>query len=297
MAMNTANFGELLYPHLKSIYGDAYPEYKTEYTDIFDVQTTKRQYEESLSMSTLGAVPVKEQSAAIQYEDFKQNWTHRITQVAYALGFRVSRELYDFDQYGKINSFPKALKRSENHTIETVSANILNNAFTSGTGGDGSYLCVTNHALGKGGTGKNKPTTVADLTQTSLSTANIDISAFTDDAGKLIQARPKMLIVPPALEWDAKVLLKSAQEPSTANNALNPAQNFVGYAVNHRLTDPDAWFVTTDIPDGLVFYWSCKPEFARDNDSDNLDAKFRTYFRFAVGWNDWRAIYGSPGTP
>ena len=198
--------------------------------------------------------------------------------------------------YNKINALPTALARSGVHTVEITAANILNRAFNSTyTGADAKEMCATDHPLLDGGTLSNELTTSADLSMTSMEQALIDISNFTDDRGLQIPAKPRQLIVPPELEWTAQQLLKSEKDPESANNAINPAKGIMPYTVNHFLTDTDAWFIQTDIPNGLVFYWRRRPSLTKDNDMDSDNAKFKSTMRFICGWDDPRQIFGSPG--
>jgi len=296
MSVGTANFGELLEPGLRSIYGLEYESYKEIYPQVFDVEPSTKAFEESLSLSAFGQVPEKTQGAAVSYADPKQNWVYRLTNVTYGLGYIVHRELIDDDQYGKIRKYTKALAKSVRATVETIASNILNRAFNASyTGGDGIRLCNASHLLGGGGTYRNTLSTAADLSATSLEQAFIDIGDLVDDKGLLIHAKAKRLVIPNELQWTATKLLESTLDPDSGNNAVNPAKGIVPYTVWNYLTDADAWFLSTDVPNGLVFYWRRKPEYTRDNDFDSENAKFKTIFRCIAGWDDPRGIYGSPG--
>jgi phage major head subunit gpT-like protein len=296
--MNTTHFSEALEPGIRKWYGDAYKQYPEEYTQIFDVMTSTKASEHSHSHTGFGLVPVKAEGGSITYDDTQQLYKQTLTNVAYGLGFIITRELAEDDQYNIIKKKPKSLARSVRHTVETLGANILNNAFD-GTnyadGADGKELCATDHPLGYGGTEQNEPTTAVDLSATALEQAEIDIAALTDDRGLLLAAKGTKLIIPPALKWTAEKLLGSSLDPDSANNAINPANNMMPYTVNHFLTDSDAWFIKTDVPDSLVWYWRRRPEFTKDNDFDTENAKWKTTFRCIMGWDDWRGIYGSPG--
>jgi len=296
MAVTTANFGELLEPGLKKIYGQEYAQYPEIYPKVFDVESSTKAFEESLSLTGFGQVPEKTQGASVSYSDPKENWVHRMSHVTYGLGYVISREMYEDDQYKKMGAFTKALARSVRHTAETIPSNVLNRAFNSTyTGGDGLELCSTAHLLGGGGTWQNELTTAADLDATSLEQALIDIGDMVDDAGLLVRANPSMMVVPNELAWTAKKLFGSSLDPDSANNAINPANDLMPYTVWNFLTDPDAWFIKTDIPNGLVTYFRRRPEFTRDNDFDSENAKFKTTFRMSAGWDDPRGIFGSPG--
>ena len=296
MSVGTSNFGELLEPGLKKIYGQEYAQHAEVYPMVFDVESSQKAFEESLSLTGFGQVPEKTQGQSVSYSDPKQNWVHRLTHVTSGLGYIITREMFEDDQYGKMRAFTRALARSVRHTVEVTSANVLNRAFSNSyLGGDGLELCSTAHLLGGGGTWQNELTTAADLDATSLEQALIDIGDMVDDAGLLVRANVRRLVVPNELDWTATKLLDSTLEPSSANNAVNPAKSRMPYTVWNFLTDPDAWFLTTDIPNGLVTYFRRRPEFTRDNDFDSENAKFKTTYRMVAGWDDPRGVFGSPG--
>lgn len=296
MTTNTSNFGELLEPGLALLYGDSYKQFGEEYSKVFTIKSSSKQTEHTLSMTGFGLMPTKAQGAGVTYDDPIQGYKQSLTHVSYGLGFIVTLEMYEDDLYNKINALPVALARSGAHTVEVTAANILNRAFNSSyTGADAKEMCATDHPLIGGGTMSNELTTAADLSMTSLEQALIDISNFTDDRGLQIAAKPKQLIIPPELEWTAQQLLKSEKDPESANNAINPAKGIMPYTVNHFLTDTDAWFIQTDVPNGLVFYWRRRPALTKDNDHDSDNAKFKSTMRFISGWDDFRGIFGSPG--
>lgn len=294
---NTANFGELLEPGLRVVYDSARKMWPDEYSRIFEVRNSTKAVEHALSMTGFGVMPVKAQGAGVDYDDPIQGYKHSLTNVTYGLGYIVTLEMFEDDQYDKINALPKALARSGSYTVEITSANILNNGFvtTYTTGGDGLALFSASHLLEGGGTWKNKLSTDADLSMTSLEQALIDIGDFVDGRGNLIPVMPKKLIVPTEGDWTATQILGSDKDPESANNAINPAKNKLTKEVNHYLTDPDAWFILTDQPNGLVFYWRRKPAMTRDNDHDSDNAKFKQTMRFVCGWDDPRGIFGSAG--
>lgn len=298
MAMMTTNFGELLYPGLKSIYGMAYNDYPELYSKCgFRVETSTQAYEKTLSLTGFGLAATMPEGQGVTYDEAYQGYTQTLTHVKYGLGFQVTSEMYDDDQYGKINGLPKALAKSVRDTIEQYPANILNNAFTSGTGPDGSYLCVTTHALIGGGTEQNCLSTAADISMTSLEQAFIDIGDMVNDRSLLINLKARKLVIPPELEWTVKQILNSEKDPESNYNAINPAKGIFpeGYVVNPYLTDSDAWFIITDCPYGLVFYWRRRPAFTKDNDFDTDNAKYKTVFRMSVGWDDFRGVFGTAG--
>lgn len=296
MSTSTGNFGELLEPGLRVIYGDSYKQYPEEYTKIFEVRGSTKGTEHSLGITGFGLLTTKAQGAGVTYEDPLQGYKHSVSHTVYGKGFQVTKEMYEDDQYNKISAMPKALSRSVAHTLETVGANVLNRGFNSSYTGVGSKeMCATDHPLEGGGTYRNELSTAADLSMTSLEQAIIDIQALVDGKGLLCSARPKKLIFPPALEWTAIQLLGSEKNPEDASNAVNPGKGIMPYQVMHFLTDPDAWFIQTDMPNGLIHYWRRRPEFTRDNDHDTDNAKFKVTARFVSTWDDPRGIFGSPG--
>jgi hypothetical protein len=247
-------------------------------------------------MTGFGVMPAKPDGQSVIYDDPIQGFKQSLTNVSYGLGCIITLEMYEDDLYDKINTIPKLLARSGNYRVEVASANVLNRAFNSSyTGADGICLCSTSHKRIDGGTVQNTLATAADLSMTSLEQSFIDISAYVDDRGILMKAIPKKLIVPPTLLWTAKQLMKSTKDPETANNAINPAEGMMPIVLNHFLTDTDAWFVQTDVPNGALFYWRRRPAFTKDNDHDSDNAKFKATMRFVTGWDDYRNIYGSPG--
>jgi phage major head subunit gpT-like protein len=291
-----ANFGPLLAPGLRSVFFDQYDSYPTEYTEIFNVHTSTRKYEDDYSVSGFGLVPQKDESVGIIYDDPVPGYSKRYTHTTFGLGFRVSRELYEDDMYGIIRRMPKALGKSMRLTVEIDAANVLNNGFTASTyaGPDGVALFSASHPLTGGGVSSNTLAVAADLSETSLEQAMIDIMATTDDRGLLQMIRPKKLVVGPALAWTASRLLESTLTPGSANNAINPAKGIMPFVVNHYLTDPDAWFILADDTQ-LNWFWRRKPDFDNDNDFDTEDAKFKATARWSNGFSDWRGVYASPG--
>lgn len=296
MGTSTANFGELLEPGLRVIYGDSYKQWPEEYSKVFELRTSKKGTEHTLGITGFGLLSTKDEGKGVSYEDPLQGYKHSVSHLVYAKGFNVTREMYDDDQYGKISSMPKALSRSVNHTVETVAANILNRAFNSSYTGIGSKeMCATDHPLEAGGTYRNELSTSADLSMTSFEQALIDLQDFVDGQGLLMAARPKKLIIPTELEWSAIQLLKSEKDPESNSNAVNPGKGIIPYQVMHFLTDSDAWFIQTDVPNGLIHYWNRRPEFTRDQDFDTENAKFKVVARFVSTWDDPRGLFGSPG--
>lgn len=296
----TNNFGALLAPGLRIIWGDKYDEFAEEYSKVFNVINSTRNYEEDHSITSLGLVPEKSQGSSIKYDTFYDGRTKRYTPKTYGLGFTVSREMYEDLLYTNttLKKAPAALARSDKFTIEILAANVLNNAFSATQlGADGIRLCATNHPLVGGGTLSNRPATDADLDITSFENALIAIQTdFVDDRGHKIRAIPKKLIIHPSEQFQAQMILKSAQRPDTANNNINPVYNYnVEIIPLNWLTAPSAWFLQTDVPDGLTFVWRRRPDFAQTDDFDSENAKFKTTFRCDMGWTDFRGIYGTSG--
>ena len=296
MPVYTSNFSELLEPGLREIYGLEYSQYPEEYSKVFNIETSSKAFEEDLNMSGFGLIPTKSQGSGVTYDTAYQGWTNRYTHATYGMGFMVTREMYEDDLYRKMKLLPRALARSVRQSIETMAANVLNRAFSgSYTGGDGKELCATDHVLIAGSTYSNELATAADFDVTSYEQALIDIQAFVDDRGLKMAARPKMLVGPPNLDWQFQMVLKSEKTPDNANNAYNPAKGTIPYTIMHWLTDTDAWFILTDVPNGLNYFWRRRPEFTNDSDFDSENAKYKTTYRCSVGWTDPRGIFGSPG--
>jgi len=296
----TGNFSALLTPGFREIWGTEFNQFEEEYTKFMTLDTSTRNYEEDHSITQFGIVPTKAEGASVTYDTMYDGYTKRYTHVSYALGFSVSREMIEDDLYRKMKNLPKALARSVKETREILAANILNRAFNASyTGGDGVTLCSASHpTYGGGGNYSNQPSATADLDITSFEQALIDIQVnFIDDRGLKIRVQPKKLLIHPSNWFQAEKILKSAQEPDTANNAVNPAKGALpgGYVTLHWLTDTDAWFILTDSPNGLNWFDRRKPEFTQDNDFDTENAKYKTTFRASSGWTNPRCIYGSAG--
>lgn len=292
-----ANFGDLLAPGFRVIYDEEFNRYSPEYPAIFNVLSSERQYEQDSSISGLGFVPEKEEGVSITYDDPIQGFDKTYTHKTYGLGFRVTKEMWEDDLYGKMKKMPAALGRSMRITIETDAANVYNRAFSgSYLGGDAKALCVTDHPLTGGGTENNTLSSQADFTATSFEQALIDIQGTVDDRSLVLALMANKLLVHPAGEWSANKILKSALDPDSANNAINPAKGMLpgGIVVNHYLTDTDAWFILCDTHD-VNFFFRRRPEFDRTNDFDTEDAKFKGTARWSNGFSGWRGIYGSQG--
>jgi phage major head subunit gpT-like protein len=295
MSTLRAAFGYLLYPGFRQIFMDKFNSYSDEYTKIVNVQSSDRQYEEDTSVSGFGLVPQKNEGAGIYYDDPIQGYKKRYTHTTYGMGFRVTREMWEDDLYGKMKKMPKGLGRSLRLTIEQDVANIYNNGFDSTyTGWDGKELFSTTHPRTGGGTWSNHASTNADLAPTSLEQALIDIAATTDDRGLLLALQPKLLLVSPTFNWTASKILESTLLPGGGNNDINPAKGLMPYEVNHFLTDADAWFVLCSDHEVNMFYRR-RPDFEQGNDFDTEDAKYKATARWSRGWSEPRGVYGNPG--
>lgn len=307
MAMVTGNFSELLYPGLKAIFGEKSKDHPEEYSKFFEVLNSTQSYEDTLEMSGLGLIQPKTQGASVTFDDMIQGGKHRVTHITYGLATEISRELIEDDQYSKINRVPAYLARSTRVTIETIAANVINRA-TNGSylGVDSTVLASASHPLLGGGTQSNLGTN-ADLSLTSLEEAFNAIGAWTDNRGLKVAIMPKMLVVPVATDWTASILTESSNRPvytptvtadsgsTFSPNSNNPYKGRIPYMVSHFITDPDSWFILTDCPDGLKFYWRRKPAFEQDNVFTTQAANYMTSFRCSATWDDYRAIFYNAG--
>ena len=298
--ITSSSFAKLLWPGLNSIYGKAYNDYPVEWDKLFEKNSSDRAYEEDLGLSSFGLASVKNEGAPITYDTERQGFTSRYNHVVYALGFIVTREIFEDDQYGKVGAQKaKALARSMRQTKEIVGANIYNRAFDSNyVGGDGVELISSSHANVAGGTFSNKIGTAADLSEAALEQAVIDIAGFRDDRGLLIAARPEKLVIPYQQTFEAKRILGADGRVGTDLNDPNVLKDmglFGNVVINHYLTDPDAWFILTNVKDGLKYFERRGDQFEMDNDFDTENAKFKATARYSFGWSDPRAIFGSAG--
>jgi len=299
--ITTASHPKALWPGIKAWWGQVYDEHQEEYSKLFDSDTSSMNYEEDVQLTGFGLAPVKSEGSGVSYDSEIQGFTTRYTHIAYALGYIVTKEELDDNLYEQVSRRrAAALAMSFRQTKENVGANIYNRAFN-GTylGGDGVSLCSTSHPNTSGGTFANKPSVDADLSEASLEDALTAIMGFQNDRGLLINVMPKSIVVARQNWWNANRILKSAYTPSTANNAVNVlvATNALpeGIVMNHYLTSPNAWFVRTNIQNGLKYYSRVGIQFDQDNDFDTMNAKAKGYERYSFGWTDPRAIYGVNG--
>ena len=298
--ITSSSFAKLLWPGLNSVYGKEYADYPVEWEQLFEKNTSDRAYEEDLGLSSFGLAAVKAEGAPLQYDTERQGFTSRYNHVVYALGFIITREIYEDDLYGKVGAQKaKALARSMRQTKEINGANVYNRAFTAGyVGGDGSTLIASNHANVAGGTWSNQIATASDLSEAALEQAVIDIAGFRDDRGLLIAAKPQQLVIPYQQQFEAhRILGANGRVGTDLNdpNAIKDMSIFKDVTVNHYLTDSDAWFIRTDVKGGLKYFERRADQFEMDNDFDTENAKFKATARYSFGWSDPRAIYGSPG--
>lgn len=302
--ITTGNFAKDLVPGVKTWFQTKYKEYPIEYLDIFDKTTSTRAFEEEVGTTGFGLAQIKTEGNGITYDDQSQGYINRYTHVTYGLGFIITKEMHD-DGISVTVALRRAgaLAYSIRQTKETVCGNVLNRAFTStytmGANSDGKELLADDHPYKSGGTWSNELATPADLSEAALEQACIDIGAFKTDRGLTIAIRPMKLVIPTALEFDAYRILKSIGRVETANNDVNALRASgkipQGVAVNHYLTDPDAWFLKTDCPDGLKYMERMADSFGTENEFDTENAKFKATSRFSVGWSDPRGAFGSPG--
>lgn len=299
--INSGSFAKALWPGVNAWYGKAYNDYPVEYLDLFDKESSNKAFEEDVGISSFGLAVQKPEGSSISYDTERQGFITRYQHVVYALGFIITKEAFDDDQYeivGKRKA--NGLARSMRQTKEIVGANVYNRAFNAAfVYGDGVSMVNAAHPLIAGGTFSNVSATSADISEAALEQAHIDIAGFTDDRGLLIAARPKSLIIPRQLAFEVKRILHSDGRVGTDNNDLNALKDMgivPKTVVNHYLTDPDAWFIRTDIPDGLKYFERDADSFDMDNDFDTDNAKYKARSRYSFGITDVRAIYGSAGS-
>jgi phage major head subunit gpT-like protein len=301
MAISRAQLLKELLPGLNALFGLEYQKYGEQHKEIFEAETSERSFEEETKLSGFGTAPVKEEGSSISYDNAQEAWTSRYTHETIALGFSITEEAVEDNLYDSLSSrYTKALARAMAYTKQTKAAAVLNNGFSSSyTGGDGKELFATDHPLVSGGTNSNEPTTAADLNETSLEAAVIQIAAWTDERGLLIAAKPRKLIIPPALQFVATRLLETEGRVGTADNDINAIMNNgvvpEGYTVNNFLTDDDAWFLTTDVPNGLKHFTRAAMTTGMDGDFDTGNVRYKARERYSFGWSDPLGIFGSPG--
>ena len=303
MAISRAQLLKELLPGLNALFGLEYAKYGEEHKEIYETESSERSFEEETKLSGFSAAPVKNEGSAIQYDNAQEAFTARYTHETIAMGFAITEEAIEDNLYDSLSSrYTKALARAMAYTKQVKAAYVLNNAFTGGpTYGDGQVLCSTAHPLVSGGTNSNRPTTGADLNETSLENAVIQIAAWTDERSLLIAAKPRKLVVPPSLMFVATRLLETELRVGTTDNDINALKSNgsipEGYTVNHYLTDPNAWFLITDVPNGLKHFVRTPLQNSMDGDFDTGNVRYKARERYSFGFSDPRGIFGSPGTP
>jgi len=301
MAISRAQLLKELLPGLNALFGLEYKRYGEEHKEIYETESSERSFEEETKLSGFSAAPVKNEGQAISYDNAQEAWTARYNHETIAMGFSVTEEAMEDNLYDSLSArYTKALARAMAYTKQVKAAAILNNGFNSAvTYGDGQALFSTAHPLVSGGTNSNRPATAADLNETSLEAAVIQIAGWTDERGLLIAAKPRKLVVPPALMFTATRLLETSLRVGTADNDINALKNNgsipEGYTVNHFLTDTNAWFLTTDVPNGLKHFVRVPMATSMDADFDTGNARYKARERYSFGVSDPLGIYGSPG--
>ena len=301
MAISRAQLLKELLPGLNALFGLEYAKYGEEHKEIYETETSERSFEEETKLSGFGQAPVKNEGSAIAYDNAQEAWTARYTHETIAMGFSITEEAVEDNLYDSLSSrYTKALARGMAYTKQVKAAAILNNGFAGGpTYGDGQVLFSTQHPLVSGGVNSNTPSTPADLNETSLENAVIQIAAWTDERSLLIAAKPRKLIVPPSLMFVATRLLETELRVGTADNDINALKNNgsipEGYTVNHYLTDTNAWFLCTDVPNGLKHFVRTPMSTGMDGDFDTGNVRYKARERYSFGVSDPLGVFGSPG--
>jgi hypothetical protein len=302
MAISRAQLLKELLPGLNALFGLEYSRYGEEHKEIYEQETSERSFEEETKLSGFSAAPVKNEGQAIAYDNAQEAWTARYNHETIALGFSITEEAVEDNLYDSLSSrYTKALARAMAYTKQVKAAYVLNQGFSSAvTYGDGQALFSTAHPLVSGGTNSNRPSVGADLNETSLEAAVIQIAAWTDERSLLIAAKPKKLIIPPALMFVATRLLETELRVGTTDNDINALKNNGaipgGYTVNHWLTDNNAWFLTTDVPNGLKHFVRAPLANSMDGDFDTGNVRYKARERYSFGVSDPLGIWGSPGS-
>jgi hypothetical protein len=301
MAISRAQLLKELLPGLNALFGLEYATYGEQHKEIYETESSERSFEEETKLSGFSAAPVKNEGSAIAYDNAQEVFTARYTHETIALGFSLTEEAIEDNLYDSLATrYTKALARAMAYTKQTKAAAVLNNGFNSAfPGGDGVSLFNTAHPLVSGGTNSNTPATPADLNETSLEAAVIQIAAWTDERGLLIAAKPVKLVVPPSLQFVATRILETELRVATADNDINALRNNRsipgGYTVNNYLTDTDAWFLTTDVPNGLKHFVRTPMSQSMDGDFDTGNVRYKARERYSFGYSDPLGMFGSPG--
>ena len=303
MAISRAQLLKELLPGLNALFGLEYATYQEEHKELYETETSERSFEEETKLSGFQAAPVKNEGSAIAYDNAQEAWTARYNHETIAQGFSLTEEAIEDNLYDSLSArYTKALARSMAYTKQVKAAAVLNNGFTNSSqyyGGDGVPLFSAAHPLVSGGTNSNIPTTPADLNETSLEAAVIQISLWTDERGLLIASKPKKLVVPPSLQFVATRLLETELRVGTADNDINAIKNngsiSGGYTVNHYLTDTNAWFLCTDVPNGMKHFIRTPLANSMDGDFDTGNVRYKSRERYSFGWSDPLGMFGSAG--
>ena len=302
MAISRSQLLKELLPGLNALFGLEYARYGQEHTEIYETESSERSFEEETKLSGFSAAPVKNEGSAIAYDNAQEAWTARYNHETIALGFSLTEEAIEDNLYDSLSArYTKGLARAMAYTKQVKAAAVLNNGFTAGyVGGDGTTLFSATHTLvSGGGVNSNIPSTPADLNETSLEAAVIQIAAWTDERGLLIAAKPKKLIVPPALQFVATRLLETELRVGTTDNDINALKNngsvAEGYTINHFLTDTNGWFLTTDVPNGMKHFVRTPLQNSMDGDFDTGNVRYKSRERYSFGWSDPLGMYGSQG--
>ena len=301
MAINRAQLVKELVPGLHALFGLEYDRYDAEYEEIFETETSERAFEEEVMLSGFGEAPVKFEGSGVTYDTAQESFTARYSHETIALAFSLTEEAIEDNLYDTLSSrYTRALARSMMTTKNIKGANILNNAFSSSfVGGDGKELCATDHPTVGNETQRNELSVASDLNETSLEQSLIDIAAFEDERGLKINAQARKLIIPTALQFVADRLLETPGRVGTADNDINALRNMgmvpEGYTVNHYLTDTDAFFLTTDVPNGLKHFVRSPVATSMEGDFETGNVRYKARERYSFGFSDWRGIFGSPG--
>ena len=300
MAISRSQLVKELEPGLNALFGLEYNNYENEHTEIYDVESSDRAFEEEVMLSGFGEAPVKSEGAGVAYDTAQEVFTARYTHETIALAFSLTEEAIEDNLYDRLASrYTKALARSMAQTKQIKAASILNGAFTTSLGGDGKPLCASDHPTLGGPDLRNQLATPADLSETALEQALIDIAAFTDERGLKISVQGLKLIIPKELQFTADRILKSTLRVGTADNDINAMRNMgmmpQGYTVNHFLTDPDAFFIKTNAPNGMKMFQRANMKTGFEGDFDSGNVRYKARERYSFGFSDVRGIFGSPG--
>lgn len=300
MAISRAQLLKELLPGLNALFGLEYQTYENEHAEIYETATSDRSFEEEVKLSGFGAAPVKPEGSAIAYDSAQESFVTRWTHETVAMGFSITEEAIEDALYDSLSArYTKALARAMAYTKQVKAAALLNNGFTTYNSGDGVTLFSTSHPTVSGGVNANRLATNADLNETSLEQAAIDIADFVDERGLLIAARPRKLIVPPQLMFVATRLLETEKRVGTADNDVNAIVTNgtypEGYRVNHFLTDPDAFFIKTDVPNGMKMFQRAPLTTGMDGDFDTGNVRYKARERYSFGVGDPLSVFGSPG--